>query len=381
MYKTTAIILLFLLSTSYAVSQTDSIIVRFEIITPEFDDTSKVFIAGNHKKLGKWNPGAIRLEIENDKWVKEFKFAGGEQLEFKFTRGTWSTEALNDDSTRTSNNFLDVVNDTLLTYTVNVWRKHDDVDKPFEGQVTGKVRYHRSLSAEGLEDRDIIVWLPPGYESDTEKYYPVYYMHDGQNMFDPKTSTFGIDWQMDEAADSLIKKGEIEPMIIVGITNTINRLKEYTPSDTAQVYMDYVVNVIKSFIDSTYRSRPEREFTITGGSSAGGSISFMLLWERNNVFSKAICMSPALKILGFDLVSSVRLYDGEKKDILIYIDNGGKGVDKRLQQGVDEMITVLNDKGYKEGEDYLLVIDKEAEHTEAEWAKRIPGALRFLSKY
>ena len=107
----------------------------------------------------------------------------------------------------------------------------------------------------------------------------------------------------------------------------------------------------------------------------------MLLWERNDVFSKAICMSPAFKISRIDLVSIVRSYGGKKKDIRIYIDNGGIGFDKRLQSGIDDKITALTDKGYKEGENYMIVIDKEAEHTEAEWAKRIPGALRFLSKY
>lgn len=288
---------------------------------------------------------------------------------------------MNDDSTRPSNNSLDVENDTLLTYTVNVWRKHEQVDKPFEGQVTGKVIYHRNLKAEGLQERDVVVWLPPDYETETGRHYPVYYMHDGQNMFDPETSAFGIDWQMDEAADSLINKGEIEPMIIVGITNTINRTKEYTPSDTAQIYMDFVVNVIKPLIDSTYRTRPEREFTATGGSSAGGTISFMLLWERNNVFSKAICMSPAFKMQHINLISGVRSYEGDKKDMLLYIDNGGKGVDKRLQAGVDEMIKALMDKSYKEGEEYMFVNNNEANHSEAEWAKRIPGALKILSKH
>lgn len=371
---------MFLFSASYAVSQSDSVTVRIEVITHELNDTSAVYIAGNHKKFGKWHPGVIRLKKEDDMWVKEFKFARGEQLEFKFTKGTWSTEALNDDSTKTSNISLDVVNDTLLTYNVNVWRRHDKVELPFEGQVTGKVIYHRDLKSEGLNERDAIVWLPPGYESDTGRYYPVCYMHDGQNMFDPKTSAFGIDWQLDEAADSLIKKGEINPMIIVGITNTINRTKEYTPSDTSQIYMDFIINNLKPLIDRTYRTRPEREFTFTGGSSAGGTISFMLLWERNEIFSKAVCMSPAFKTLQIDLVSAVRSYDGEKKDLRIYIDNGGRGIDKRLRSGIDEMVTVLKNKGYKEGEDYLLVFDEEAEHTEAEWAKRIPGALRFLSK-
>jgi len=86
-------------------------------------------------------------------------------------------------------------------------------------------------------ERDIIVWLPPGYENSTESY-PVLYMQDGQNLFDPSTSTFGIDWQLDETANRLIDDEEINPLIIVGIYNTLNRTPEYTPGDTGKSIWD-----------------------------------------------------------------------------------------------------------------------------------------------
>jgi enterochelin esterase-like enzyme len=57
--------------------------------------------------------------------------------------------------------------------------------------------------------------------------------------------------------------------------------------------MDFVVNQLKPFIDSTYRTLPDRDHCFTGGSSAGGLISFMLHWEYNETFSKALCFSPA----------------------------------------------------------------------------------------
>ncbi len=383
MYRIIIILQLILLSSSLSLSQSDSVKVKIEVITHELDDTSAVYIAGNDTKLGRWHPGKIQLDKAGDRWRKDFIFKRGKNLEFKFTLGTWATEALNDDSSRPSNNYLDVENDTILTYTINVWNRQENVEPVLQGQVTGKLEYHRNLKMEGLEPRNVIVWLPPGYEKDERRYYPVYYMHDGQNMFDPKTSAFGIDWQIDEAADSLIRKGEIKPMIIVGITNTINRSSEYLPSDTSKLYMDFVVNIVKPFIDSRYRTKPDRNHTLTGGSSAGGTISFMLLWERNDIFSKAICMSPAFysKEDSIDIFSTIANYEGERRDIHLYFDNGGKGIDKKLLEGMDMMIDFLNKQRYKEGEDYMFVIDREAGHSEVEWAKRIPDALRFMSRY
>jgi predicted alpha/beta superfamily hydrolase len=234
------------------------------------------------------------------------------------------------------------------------------------------------LKGAGLQDRDLVVWLPPDYDADKTRRYPVIYMHDGQNIFDPVTSAFGVDWSIDETADDLIKKKSIEPVIVVGIYNTSDRMKEYTPGEKGTAYMNFIVEVVKPLIDSTYRTRPDRKHTIVGGSSAGGIISFMLVWEHPDVFSKAICMSPAFKSLspgGWDYTRVVRSSNGQKKPIFLYIDNGGIGLDSQLQPGIDEMLTALKTKGYAEGKDFLFLPDPTAKHFEADWAKRFPNAL------
>jgi enterochelin esterase-like enzyme len=163
------------------------------------------------------------------------------------------------------------------------------------GQITGTLRYQRALKGAGIKDRDLVVWLPPDYEADQTRRYPVIYMHDGQNILDSVTSSFGTDWSVDETADDLIRKKSIEPVIVVGIYNTSDRMKEYTPGDKGTAYMDFVVKTVKPLIDSTYRTKADRKNTIVGGSSASGIMSFMLVWEHADVFSKAICMSPAFK--------------------------------------------------------------------------------------
>ena len=103
----------------------------------------------------------------------------------------------------------------------------------------------------------------------------------------------------------------------------------------------------------------------------------MLLWEHNSVFSKAACLSPAFKISSIDYVLPVS-NSKVKKDILLYIDNGGIGLEADLQPGIDDMINVLREKGYTEGKNFVYFIDPDAEHNEAAWAKR---SWRFLELF
>jgi len=105
-------------------------------------------------------------------------------------------------------------------------------------------------------------------------------------------------------------------------------------------------------------------------------MSLMLAWQYNDVFSKALCMSPAFKINELDYVSTIANYQGEKKDIKIYIDNGGMGLEQRLQPGIDDMLLVLKQKGYEKNIGWI--VDEKAKHNEAAWAKRFPYAIQWL---
>jgi predicted alpha/beta superfamily hydrolase len=305
-----------------------------------------------------------------------FVLPKGYHLEYKFTLGSWGREVQDDSGMVPRNSILDIIKDTIIYVQIPSWQ--DTSYQVFEGQITGVVKYHPKIKGKGINERDVIVWLPPGYDENTEEHYPVLYMHDGQNMFDPKTSAIGVDWQIDEAADSLIRKGYIEPIIIVGIHNTPHRSSEYSSNDTGYAYMNFVVNELKLFIDDKYRTLTDREFTATGGSSMGGLISFMLLWKHSDVFSQAACLSPALKIRKYDFVTPVANYTGDKKNIAIYIDNGGVGVEDSLQAGIDDMLSVLKKKGYAENGDLYWYKDAEAKHTEGDWAKRIWRPLIYM---
>jgi len=347
--------------------------VTFLVKTANIDSIAQIFIAGNQVQLSNWNPGRTVLKkIATNQWSISINFIKETEIEYKFTRGSWVTEPV-DEWGRPFKNFkLLIEADTTVIHEFQYW-KNDT--QPAKSTITGNLNYHRQMKAFGVAPRDIVVWLPPGYDIESDRRYPVLYMHDGQNIFDANTSSFGTEWRIEETADSLIRSGVIQPLIIVGIYNTKHRTPEYADTKLGKKYRQFVVRKLKPYIDKHYRTLPDRDHTAVGGSSMGGLVSFMLVWENDDVFSKAICMSPAFKIEELDYVTTVQNYKGPKKNIQIYIDNGGIELETQLQPGIDEMIAALKQKGYRQNIEYFWVKDKNARHFESDWGKRMPWVL------
>ncbi|PWT88024.1 MAG: histidine kinase [Blastocatellia bacterium] len=360
--------------------------ITFVLTSPDLPDDTKVFITGGTEQLGMWDPGKVLMESKgNHTWSKQIQLAGPMSIEYKYTLGSWEREGADATGAPLKNLVADVKGDTTIKDNILFWTKGVR-QKVVQGQITGTVKYHRAMKGEGLQNRDLIVWLPPDYDSNKTARYPVVYMHDGQNIIDPATSAFGVDWSIDETADRLIKEKAIPPLIVVGIYNTGDRMKEYVPGDKGTAYMNFIVKTVKPFIDSNYRTKSDRENTIVGGSSAGGIISFMLVWEHPDVFAKAICMSPAFKTptsmgSGWNYAKVVRTAKEKPGNVFFYIDNGGVGLESQLQPGIDEMISSLKAKGYVEGKDFVFIHDVNAKHFEADWAKRFPEALTIVMKH
>jgi predicted alpha/beta superfamily hydrolase len=203
-------------------------------------------------------------------------------------------------------------------------------------------------------------------------------MQDGQNIVDPATSAFQVDWQLDEAADTLITKGLIEPIIIVGIYNTPDRDLEYSEDSLGIAYMNFIIDSLKPFIDKNYRTLTAPENTASGGGSLGALTAFLLPWKYPNYFSKALCFSPAFKVQQYDVVNNVIEDEDQKRKIKIYINNGDGELDTQLQSGVDEMLDALKSKNYVEDKDFYYVKAKNTFHGERDWSKNIWRALIFL---
>jgi predicted alpha/beta superfamily hydrolase len=338
---------------------------------------AQLYITGNNLLLGKWDAGVVRMKKEDDTvWSFRGHFPEDFILEFKITRGSWNTEALYEAASVPPNTMLTVKSDTVVTLRPIGWK---DFGFKIEGGITGTVRYHRGLRTNDLPNpRDVIVWLPPSYEKEKTKRYPVLYMHDGQNIIDPTTSFGGFDWRVDEVVDSLVKKNRIEEIIVVGIYNTKDREPEYSDTKLGRAYVEFVIHTLKPLIDSTYRTKPKPADTGVMGSSSGGLISFLFTWWHPEVFSKAGCVSSGFLVDSNKILRDVEMYAGSKKNIRIYLDDGSVGLESRLKPGYDEMIALLEEKGYTKGKDLEYFYDEGAEHSERAWARRVWRPLVFM---
>lgn len=350
--------------------------VKVRVVVPkDTPDTARVFLAGNLPVLGTWRPDGMALARQSDgSWTGEFSVKAGERVEFKVTLGSWDSEAIYEASKVPGNTVLEVSSDTTVVMKPITWRF-----RGLEGGITGSVRYHRQLTGDGLRyPKDVIVWLPPSYEREPEKRYGVLYMHDGQNIIDPRTSYLGYDWRIDEVADSLIRAGSIEELIIVGMSNSPDRREEYSTTDLGRAYVRFVVTKLKPMIDSTYRTLPGREHTAVMGSSMGGLISFLFVWWHPEVFSMAGCLSSAFAYDEGLILDAVDSSKALPPGIKIYMDCGTLELEARLLPGMERMKELLVARGMKEGSDLLVVVDQGAAHNEPAWANRLWKPLTFL---
>lgn len=349
----------------------------FEVEAANLPQGDTVFVVGNLPALGSWQPNGLPMQKnDNGTWTATVAVLPNESIEYKFTRGSWATEATNKEGqVPTNETIAAIASDTIVKHRITNWK--DKLYVPFGG-VTGKVIHHANMKPEGLKARNVWVWLPPDYDKNPNTRYPVLYTHDAQNIFDPKTSTMGRDWQMDETADSLIRAGMIEPIIMVGVDCAPQeRSEEYSESQLGNLYQDFMAKNLKPFIDSLYRTKPQPEHTAVIGASMGGLVSFILAWERPMVFGHAACMSPAFKVDRFDYVSLVQQDKLPKRKIDLYIDNGTIGLEQQLQPGCDAMMDALREKGYN----FVWFKDEGAAHNEPAWGKRFHRPLlQFFGK-
>lgn len=252
-----------------------------------------------------------------------------------------------------------------------------------------QLRVHQNFgSAHLAAPRNILVYLPPGYGESGERRYPVLYMHDGQNLFDPADAFGGVAWGVDQTAHNLILAGQIEPLIIVGIYNAgSRRIDEYTPvkSTTGRMrghgggadrYGRMIIEELKPFIDAQYLTKPEREATGLGGSSLGGLVSLYLGFKRPDVFSRLAVLSPSVWWANNQIIrEAARL--GGRLPLRIWLDIG-KREGSRIKHQVRALKEILLANGWRSDLDLAYYEIPEARHEEAAWAARFGEVLRFL---
>ena len=366
----------------------------FRVRVPEYTPPdAKLYIAGNIPALGPWDPGKVELgRIGDGLYAITLVLPVGTDLRFKFKRGTWESVEKGPRFEEIADRTHIVVGDESVQIDVANWR--DFSAGPDRGTITGDVEILNDFEATRLGNRrPIIVLLPPGYRDETDRRYPVLYMHDGQNLFDASTSFIGVEWGVDEATVRLIEEGQVEPLIIVGIYNTSNRAYEYTPAGDsttgegggAELYADFIINDLKPFIDENYRTKPDRANTGVMGSSLGGVCSLYLGWEHRDVFSRIGAMSTSYGWANQDIVRRIKAR-APAGGTRIWMDMGtaedGRDRDGDGVSDIIELHRVVRDTlvgyGMKLGRDLKYVEDEGAVHNEHAWASRFPRALTFL---
>lgn len=240
--------------------------------------------------------------------------------------------------------------------------------------------------------RKLRVWLPPYYHAPQNAacHYPIFYLNDGQNLFDPATAFAGVTWQVGETAARLIHDEKIPPLIIVGIDNAqVERMKEYLPYRSlnppilrprGKRYAEFLISEIMPFLYERYRIARGPENTGLGGSSMGALISLYTALERPGMFGRLLLESPSLFISNRRMLKYSRYFRQWPERTYLGIgtnESGREDRDRQFVQDVVELERILRHSGLSS--DRLMVrIEEGATHSESAWARRFPDALEFL---
>ena len=276
----------------------------------------------------------------------------------------------------------------------------DQAPAPKGGAVKGTVVALGSVASRHVAARNVDVWLPPGYEAAPATRYPVLYVHDGQNVFDARTSFGGEEWGLDEAMARLAADGRIREALVVAIWNSPRRFAEYMPQKPAatprgrkalaeappgfddepisDAYLRFLVGELKPAIDARFRTRPGREDTSIMGSSMGGLISLYAVLEYPDVFGAAACLSthwPAGDGLVVDYARAALPHAGRHR---FYFDFGTLGLDASYEPYQARMDEVMRSAGYTPGRDWVTRKFEGADHNERSWRARLDVPLVFL---
>jgi predicted alpha/beta superfamily hydrolase len=257
---------------------------------------------------------------------------------------------------------------------------------------TGDLRLHEFQSRIFRNTRFLRVWLPPGYDEgeNSGRRYPVLYLNDGQNLFEPSTSFTGVEWGVDETADRLIRERVVPPMIIVGIDNTgKDRFREYMPHRSLQPmmlrvqgqrYPNFLIKEVMPFVARSYRAASGPENTGLGGSSLGALISLYTSAVRPGVIGRLLLESPSLWASNRQMIRESREVKRWPERIFLATGTAEAGRadrDRSMVDDVRELAAIFGRAGLGQNR-FRLFVDEGATHHESAWARRFPDALTFL---
>ena len=359
-----------------ATAQVTFIIDNLPSVTPPQDN---LYIAGDFTG---WNPGSASYMLhknDQDKWeITLAEQASGTVIHFKFTRGSWETVEKGASGEEISDRTFTFGNGETIPVDILNWADNG-------GGPVSTAAENVSVMAENFfipqlnRSRRVWIYLPPDYNTSGLEY-PVLYMHDGQNLFDAMTS-FSGEWQVDETLNALALQGYKVP-IVVGVDNGgASRIAEYTPwinqqygGGDGELYIRFIFETLKPYIDANYRALTDRENTALMGSSLGGLISHYGALSYQDVFSKAGIFSPSYWFS--DSVWAFTRQTGKLREMRLYqlcgTLEGGNTVTDMLK-----MNDTLLDAGFNQAEIFNKVVTG-GQHNEALWRSEFKDAYLWL---
>jgi predicted alpha/beta superfamily hydrolase len=257
---------------------------------------------------------------------------------------------------------------------------------------TGDLRIHKFPSRIFRNTRFLRIWLPPCYDdpSNVTRHYPVLYLNDGQNLFESATSFNGVEWQVDETADRLVREGHIPPLVIVGIDNAgKDRIREYMPHRSYQPvilrvqgsrYPSFLIKEVMPFVQRHYRVASGPENTGLGGSSLGALIALYTVAVSPGIFGQLLLESPSLWASNRQMIRQSRTVRRWPERVFLGTGSAEAGREDRDQSMVDDVreLAAILRRGGLSDQRFRLMVEQDATHHESAWARRFPAALSFL---
>lgn len=336
----------------------------------------KLYITGNLPELGDWDPAGIPLvKSSGNDYEIDLVAPKGSIIECKLTRGSWKTQGIYDlGDIPPSNLIIQAKKNHSLKIEILDWLDQQILESD---PVKGRMITREGFACKGLKyQRPIQVWLPKSY-SDSGEPSAVIYMHDGQNLFEPASAFAGVDWKVDEVVSSLLQRKKIKPCIVVGIPNSPDRMQELNLfTGKGKAYAKFIIDEVKPWVDSSFNVKADAASTAIMGSSMGGLMSFQMAYAFSETFGLAGCLSSAFqKTYGkiFQQISArvdLPLYSR------FYLDTGE--YEPPITESYFQMMDLMKEKGFIEGQNLMGYYDEKATHCEAAWAKRLHIPLQFL---
>lgn len=344
--------------------------------TPE---DSQIYAVGN---FNNWDPKDVQFQLVqiDGVWLVTIPEGTG-SLEYKFTRGSWSTVEGNADGGFLPNRNLAFIGEPqVIDVSILSWE-----DLGGTGQSTAALNVDvmdANFYIPQLDRyRKIWIYLPPDYDV-TIKYYPVIYMQDGQNLFDNLTAYSG-EWKVDETMNNLFEKGDYGA-IVIGIENGFaNRINEYSPwvntvygGGEGELYMQFIENVLKSYVDENYRTKPEAQFTALIGSSMGALISTYGGLSASSTFGKIAAMSPSYWFDYSSLINYISSVSADYSQTRVYF-VGSSNESETLVTNINSVKNSWQAKGLKKS-NIFVKIDAYGGHNESYWSGEFAAAYQWL---